>query len=221
MRGWMGRAAGCAAALGLALGTGARGSAAASLEVPLVVALRDGSLGSYGSIRVEELAGGDLGFEITLSPSLGPRADLHELYFNLVDGLARAELEVEQPRCNGHGCNRPLRLRESRRLRWGGKARFDFRVDFGHGPGPRGNGQLLSASFVLDGDEPLALADLLEQTAPTAQGTEALFAASVQSARREKRLAMETVAAVPEPETAALMLLGLAGLAVAGRRPRR
>lgn len=69
---------------------------------------------------------------------------------------------------------------------------------------------------------PLTIADLLAESSETSQGIEAFFAVHVQSTDLAWGSDSETVGAylpahVPEPGTAALLGLGLAGLAVAGR----
>jgi hypothetical protein len=218
-------AAGFAAAFALGPGAPARDAAAASIELTLEARLRDGQMGDFGSVRVEELGDGRLSFRIEIAPGIGPRADLRWLFFDLADDLDARGLVLSEASCNDQGCRRAPDLRQGGRPPGGGSARFDLRVDFGRGSSGSGNGRLETASFVLGGDEALALEDVLGQTEPVPHKRRAIFAANVELTRNgpfATRLAdTETVVAVPEPETGALMLLGLAGLASAGARPRR
>jgi hypothetical protein len=205
----------CAGALAL----GAGGAEAASLTLPLTVVLKNGAVGSFGSVRIEELSGGRLGVDIALAPGLGSGANLQQLFFNLSDGVDARRLTLSDASCNDGPCRRGLRLGRRAKLNGDRRARFDLRVDFASG-GKRGNGPLGEASFVLDADAPLALADLTAESSLTQSGLRALFAASVRAPGSGS--SSTTVGVVPEPMTAAMVLSGLVGLAFAGgTRSRR
>jgi hypothetical protein len=90
-------------------------------------------------------------------------------------------------------------------------------VNFGNGAGPPGNGQLTSATFVLSANEALSVDDLLITSSTSgADPVEVFLAVHPQGS------GISTVGAVvPEAGTAALLFLGLSGLAGLGRRTRR
>lgn len=144
------------AAVGLGLAVlGAPGVAAAlSMTFPLTVVLDSGQTGDFGSISIEEKRG-KLEFTIVLGPDLGPEADLHELYFNLVDGLDVDDLEISHFQCRQAdeselgSCKTDFDLDEDPDVEDGAGADFDFGVNFGTGDGKRGNGQLVELSFKL------------------------------------------------------------------------
>jgi hypothetical protein len=209
------------AGFGLAAGLGgaAREAEAASLTLPLSFEFDDGRTGDFGSVRVDEVSGGDLLFKITLGPDLGDDADLHEFYFNL-DGVDADGLEISAFLCDGGGCGTDFELEADRPVRGGAGSDFDFAVNLGNGAGRRGNGVLSMASFVLGGDASLAIGDLLAEHSFTAAGIETIFAAHVQGTSGSGNDDSETVGAIPEPATAALFALGLAGLAFGSRRSR-
>jgi len=123
-------------------------------------------------------------------------------------------LRVSGIRCNGGACDDPFELDDDEKVTGGDGARFDFGVDFGHG-----NEMLQIVSFILSAKSDLSLADVLEKTSSTDEGIEALFAAYVKGVGEdgEEKVA---IAVVPEPGTALMLALGLAGLAVGGRRQR-
>jgi len=124
-------------------------------------------------------------------------------------------LRVSGIRCNGGACDDPFELEDDEKVTGGDGARFDFGVDFGHG-----NEMLQIVSFILSASSDLSLADVLEKTSSTDEGIEALFAAYVKGVGDdgEEKVA---IAVVPEPGTALMLALGLAGLAVGGRRQRK
>jgi len=218
-------AAACVLGLAGSLAGGTGDAAALSFTAPLEVEFDDGRTGTYGSVFVEEIAGGDLRFTVTLAPALGPDRDLHELYFNLVDALATSGLEISDSACDGGPCRTDFALRTRPAVRGGAGSDFDFSVSFGNGAGPRGNGTLAIASFVLGADAALALV-ALDEDSETSAGIEALFAAHVQSTSLVRGSSSETVGAppvavpIPEPGTAALFGLDLLGLTLCGARPR-
>jgi hypothetical protein len=183
---------------------------AGAVSFPLTVQLGGGGTGTYGNVEVTE-TGGDLAFAVTLDPSLGAGRDLHELYFNLADGftgLAISSTDI---------VNTAYTLDADPAVSGGAGASFDWGVNFGNGSGPPGNGELTSATFVLSANEPLSVGDLLI-TSSTGGATPVV----VYMAVHPQGSGISTVGAVvPEPGTAALMLLGLSGLAGATRRARR
>src|SRR5262245_796290 len=158
----------CTGLLALVLAT-AGDAAAASITLPFALALDGGATGSFGTVEIEELAGGDLAFAIALAPALGPSADLQDFSFDLPAGLA-AGLAVSNSRCGGASCQTPFALESGAAGRGGAGSDFDFLVSLGDGAGPTGNGALALASFVLGGDAALSLADVLALRPQTASG---------------------------------------------------
>jgi PEP-CTERM motif-containing protein len=195
-----------------------RDAAAVGITVPLGITFDAGATGSFGTVHIEEIAGGDLGFTITLGPDLGPNADLHAFFFNLPAGLD-AGLALSGSLCGGASCATPFAVEAGKPVQGGAGSDFDFRVSFGNGAGAKGNGTLAVASFVLGADADLALADVFAEPSATSDGIETFLAAHVQSTGTGE--GSETVGVpIPEPDTALLFLVGLSGIAFAGRRPR-
>jgi hypothetical protein len=203
MRSWISFAA-------LVLLASAGSAPAGALSFPLTVEF-DGPLsGSFGTVDVTE-SGGDLAFSITLAPSLGIGRDLHELYFNLTEGLAGVAISSTDVVAT------PYTLAADPSVAGGAGAAFDFGVNFGDGAGPPGNGQRTSATFVLSADSPLSIADLLIESS-TSQGIDVVFAAHVQGTSLTGADSETVGAPIPEPATALLLALGLAALGRASRR---
>jgi hypothetical protein len=123
-------------------------------------------------------------------------------------------LRISGIRCNGGACDDPFELDDDVEATGGDGARFDFGVDFGHG-----NEMLQIVSFILSAKSDLSLADVLDKASSTDDGIEAFFAAFVKGAGEDGEDKVTIAVVVPEPGTALLFALGLAGLAVGGRRP--
>jgi hypothetical protein len=123
-------------------------------------------------------------------------------------------LRISGIRCNGGACDDPFELDDDVKATGGDGARFDFGVDFGHG-----NEMLRIVSFILSAKSDLSLADVLSKASSTDDDIEVFFAAYLKGAGEEGDEKVTIGVVVPEPGTALLFALGLAGLAVGGRRP--
>ena len=204
-------------AASLALGaTMAFASPSSALTVTLDIELDAGTLGNHASLTITEVAG-DLDFSLSLAGTdLGPNADLHEFYFNLVGTPTGVAIS------NTNAPATAYTLLTNPSVLGGAGAAFEYGVNFGDGASVMtGNGELKLATFRISADQALTIASL-GQTSSTSQNIVLNFAAHVQSTSFTIDDDSETVGGViPEPTTALLLSAGLLGLAFAGRRPAR
>lgn len=192
---------------------------ASAVSFPLDTEFDDALSGNYATVSITENAG-DLDFSITLDtdppndPPLGPTADLHEFYFNLLGTFTGLLLSSTDPQTGAL-----YSLSASPSVAGGAGADFDFGVNFGNGGGPPGNGPLQSATFKISANEALTIADLFE-TSSTSDGTVVVHvAAHVQGTSLTSGATSETVGGIiPEPASALLVALGMGGLGVYARR---
>ena len=101
-----------------------RDATAVGITVPLGITFDAGATGSFGTVHIEEIAGGDLAFTITLGPDLGPDADLHEFSFNLPAGLD-AGLALSGSLCGGASCATPFALEAGQPVQGGAGSDFE------------------------------------------------------------------------------------------------
>ena len=189
---------------------------AMALNYSLEIELDDGTIGDFGNVEVLE-SEGELDFTITLTDVLGPKADLHEFYFNLSDvftGLGIRDTDA---------LHSEYVFSIDPSVAGGAGASFDYGVNFGNGGGKKGNGRVKTASFTLFADQMLSLDDLLKSSFTSGKpGIELIMAAHVQGTRLVKKADSETVGAgppVPEPSTSLLLMAGLGLLAARRRSP--
>lgn len=187
---------------------------ASALTFTLDTEFDAGLVGPFATVTVTE-SGGGLDFEVSLAGStLGASADLHVLYFNLAGDPTNVTLSSSQV------VNTPFTLAVDPPVAGGAGSSFGYGVSFGNGAGPPGNGVLKTASFRITADQALTL-DALTPLSQTSQGLLANVALHVQGTSLVSGSTSETVGGViPEPGTLALVGVGLAGLALRGRRPR-
>jgi hypothetical protein len=197
-----------APALGLA-------GAAQATTFTLDVEFDNETIGTYGTVEVTEIAGGDLMFEISVDPSaLGAGADLHEFYFNLPSAITGVSISSTDT------VNTAYQLLTDPPPAGGAGSSFAYGVNFGNGAGPAGNDVLQDASFVLAADSDLAIADLLIASSVHNGALQVYFAAHVQGTSLPGADSETVGTLVPEPGTLTLGALGLLGLAAAARRRR-
>lgn len=189
----------------LLLGLGALSSAQAdSLTFDFIYEFDGNSNGDYGQVTVTEV-GGDLHFTITRGPDLGPNADLHEFYFNLVGSFTGLSISSTDPQhANGQYA---LTLPASEA--GGAGFSFDAEVNFGNGSGPPGNGTLVTGTFTLSADQNLTLAAIMETSTGNNVPVPILFAAHFQDTSAFEGADSETVGA-PIPLPGAAWLFGSA-----------
>src|SRR5690606_10020355 len=187
-----------------ALGSLAAAAPASALTFTLDTEFDAGLVGPHAAVTVTESAGG-LDFEVSVAGGdLGPGADLHVLYFNLVGDPTNVTLT------SSDAVTTPYTLLLDPPVAGGAGASFEYGVHFGNGAGPPGNGVLQTATFRISADQPLSIASLLELS-ETAQGIPAHVALHVQGTSLVAGATSETVGGVvPEPGTVALLGIGLA-----------
>jgi len=205
----------------------ASGSSTA-LQATLDLDLYDGTTGPFATVDIAENAGA-LDFTITLDASLGEERDLQTFYFNFVNeapegfSLTTADdpLRPYKLKSNGH-------VYGARGTAPGAEGHFDYRITFGYGSSPGGNGILQTASFSLIADDPLQISDLFESTAVMEGAADIQLALRAQSTGIIEGLnsanAPFTVLGgniVPEPSTGLMASLGLVGLALRRRSSLR
>jgi hypothetical protein len=161
--------------------------------LPLTVEFDTGATAKFGTVVVTEDGTGALSFDVTIHPHvLGPRADLHMLYFNLegpVPGLAIATWDPVYTLYS-------LRTRPA--VAGGAGSRFDFAVHFGNGASRSGNGVLQHARFTLYATHALSLHQLLPLSS-TSRGIVVNMAAHVQGTSFAKGAGSETVGGLLSP----------------------
>jgi hypothetical protein len=166
----------------------------------------------YGTVEVIE-SWGDLDFRITANTStLGEDADIHELYFNLMNSFSGLGITSSDPVTTQYALRGP-----NPPVAGGAGASFDWGVNFGNGGGSSGNGTLQIASFTLSAVQALTINDLREFSDPNNTSPVNL---AVHFQGTSTPYTSETVGGNPVPEPATMLLLGsgLISFAAIGRK---
>ncbi|WP_028583695.1 PEP-CTERM sorting domain-containing protein [Desulfogranum mediterraneum] len=172
----------------------------------------DGSV-SYGTITVTEIGGGDLRFEITAEPTaLGsPLADIHELYFNLLNDVPATDLLVSDftPTTLGpiSSVETPLTIAGAP------NDLFEYGINFGNGGGPAY--RFTSVAFTLSASVDLFISHLLETSDPNNTGPVTMavhFQETAIFGDDSETIGGSPGIPIPEPTTMLLFSTGLVGL---------
>ena len=213
------------AALGLGFGLAGAPAEAGAFEIG--IELGPQRTGDFGTMTLSEV-GGNVVFTIVLNattpsddPVLGSHATLDVLYFNLPSGFDLDDGDVVDLLCGGSpSCTADVG--DGSPVRGGAAADFDYSIEFDADEGP-----IQVVSFALRDVSLAAVLDAaMNDPSSTGRGLEVAFALHVTGggpgAGRGSAAATIGVdpSVVPEPTTGLLLGLGLAGIAVVGRRGR-
>jgi hypothetical protein len=202
------------AMLGTALVLAVAGQAQA-LSTILDIELDNGLVGTYATVEISENAGA-LDFTITLDSSLGPNADIHEFYFNVVNAdITGIGITTPDP------VQTPYEIEADPSVNGGAGSSFDYGINFGNGGGAPGNGHLQMANFTVFADQNLTLAELDEISRAKGGMIDLHLLLHVQSTDLFPGSDSEAVGGsilLPEPSAGLLLAMGLlTGLALQRR----
>ena len=132
----------------------------ASADFLLRDAINGRMTADFGVVRVAEDGEGGLSIYISLNTEvLGERADLHQLYFNIVGDPGQLSGVTSDDYAT------PYEILVNPATKGGMASKFDFAIDFGAGSSAKGNGRLQEASFHIASDSrALVIDDLLEES---------------------------------------------------------
>lgn len=200
----------------LIVGMGLIGSSTAgAVAIGLNIEFDTQATGDFTSVEISEDAGA-LNFVISLNRvELGADSDLHEFYFNLVDGFTGLQIVDTNAQTTEYV------LAADPSVAGGAGSNFDWGVHFGNGAGPRGNGRLQTASFTLTADQDLSLDDLLVSSFASGGMIEVQLAAHIQGTSALTGASSETIGGVipiPQPATGPLLVSALGFLGWWSRR---
>lgn len=186
---------------------------AAAVTVPLETEFDLGVTGPFGTVDITENIR-SLDFVISIDvDELGPEADLHEFYFNIIESVTVTGLALSAT----NAPNTPYQLTDVVQVRGGAGSSFDWKVDFSNGGSDRGNGRLVTAIFTLSAEQSLSIRDLHESSFTSGSGVEVHMASHVQGTSTLTSADSETIGGLlpmPEPSPALLLMTGLALFAV-------
>ncbi len=182
-----------------------------ALTLNLTVDFDDGPGVNYGTVDLIQ-SGNDVVVVITgNTATLGANVDVHEFYFNLPftpTNLSASDsmTVMGTSTCSDATCT----VASPPTVAGGAGTDFEHGVNFGNG-----NPQLNPFEFLLSADEAITVADLTSELSVGNNHDGVYVAVHFQNTTTDP--GSETGGAVPEPGTALLLGLGLAGLAAGGR----
>ena len=168
---------------------------------------------TYATVEITQ-NGDDLDFTVNYVGGIGGNADIHELYFNIVDSATITGLAIVSDDAPNSSYSL---LGPDPSVAGGAGSSFDWGVSFGNGGGPPGNGILQSASFTLSADQPLLISYLYETSATN---NTAPINVAVHFQNTSTNPGSETIGGVVIPLPASLWML-MAGIGALGALRQR